>query len=243
MNTHHIKVNYHYLLFSLFVSVTAIILLITTTLVKLDSRTLEIFDWVDNAICAIFFIDFLITFFSTGQKLHYFLKWGWLDLLSSIPLLSALRWGRFARILRIIRVLRVFRSTKILINFILQNRAQSALLAASLLTLLTILISAVIILQFENVPTANIKSAEDAIWWSITTITTVGYGDKYPITTEGRVVASILMIMGISLLTLLSGFFAAWFLKGTEETQDNDLQALRQEIAEIKNFIVNSKND
>jgi len=58
---------------------------------------------------------------------------------------------------------------------------------------------------------ANIKTAGDAIWWSVATITTVGYGDVYPVTTEGRTLAMILMISGIGLFGILSGLAASFF--------------------------------
>ena len=62
-----------------------------------------------------------------------------------------------------------------------------------------LLFSSIAILQVETDPNSNIKTAEDAIWWSYVTITTVGYGDKYPVTTEGRIIAVILMTVGVGL--------------------------------------------
>jgi voltage-gated potassium channel len=111
--------------------------------------------------------------------------------------------------MRILRVLRGIRSTKVLTQFILQRRAEGAFLAATLLSLLLIMISSIAVLQFETSPEANIKSPEDALWWSIVTITTVGYGDRYPISPEGRLIASFLMIAGVGLFGTLSGFIAA----------------------------------
>lgn len=68
------------------------------------------------------------------------------------------------------------------------------------------------ILQFETAPESNIKTAEDAIWWAFVTITTVGYGDRYPVTTEGRIIAAFLMITGVALFGTFTGFIAAWFM-------------------------------
>jgi voltage-gated potassium channel len=64
---------------------------------------------------------------------------------------------------------------------------------------------------------SNIKSFGDGIWWAITTVTTVGYGDRYPTTTEGRFVAIALMIMGISLMGVITASVAAWFVKMGQE--------------------------
>jgi voltage-gated potassium channel len=58
----------------------------------------------------------------------------------------------------------------------------------------------------------SIKTAEDAIWWALVTVTTVGYGDKLPVTTEGRIIAAFLMVTGVSLFGTFTGFIAAWFI-------------------------------
>jgi voltage-gated potassium channel len=60
---------------------------------------------------------------------------------------------------------------------------------------------------------SNIKNFGDGLWWAITTVTTVGYGDRYPTTTEGRFLAVLLMIMGISLVGVITASVAAWFVK------------------------------
>jgi voltage-gated potassium channel len=77
---------------------------------------------------------------------------------------------------------------------------------------LLIIFSSIAILQVEKDPASNIKSAEDAIWWAYVTITTVGYGDKYPVTTEGRVIAAVLMTAGVGLFGTFTAYVASWFV-------------------------------
>jgi voltage-gated potassium channel len=89
-------------------------------------------------------------------------------------MVDALRVGRAARVMRIFRVLRGVRSTKLLAEFVLLRRAQGAFLAATLVSLLLLVFASIAILQFERVPGANITSAQDAIWWAVVTLTTVG---------------------------------------------------------------------
>ena len=72
---------------------------------------------------------------------------------------------------------------------------------------------------------SNIKTAEDAIWWAWVTITTVGYGDKYPVTTEGRIIASFLMTAGVGLFGTFTGFIASWFLEKKSDIQNSDESA------------------
>ena len=67
-------------------------------------------------------------------------------------------------------------------------------------------------MSFEDVPEANIKGVEDAIWWAFVTITTVGYGDRFPVTSEGRLIGALLMTAGVGLFGTFSGFVASWFL-------------------------------
>jgi len=70
-------------------------------------------------------------------------------------------------------------------------------------------------LHFESASTdGNIRTAGDALWWAIVTVTTVGYGDLYPVTVEGRVVAVVLMVAGVGTFATLAGALASWFLAG-----------------------------
>jgi voltage-gated potassium channel len=88
---------------------------------------------------------------------------------------------------------------------------------------------------------ANITSFGDALWWAVTTVTTVGYGDHYPTTTEGRFVAVGLMLAGIALIGVVTASFASWLIdrvrsveKETQAATAADLQALRMEIAALR---------
>ena len=85
-------------------------------------------------------------------------------------------------------------------------------------TVLMIIIMGAAILDIErNAPGANIKTPMDALWWGLVTVTTIGYGDKFPVTTEGRLVAGVLIIFGIALISTLTGAFAAWVLDTSDE--------------------------
>lgn len=77
------------------------------------------------------------------------------------------------------------------------------------------------ILQVETVPESNIKTAGDAIWWAFVTITTVGYGDRFPVTSAGRIIAAFLMITGVALFGTFTGFVAAWFMDGDKSNKEN----------------------
>ncbi|BDQ11689.1 potassium channel family protein [Sediminibacterium sp. TEGAF015] len=188
------------------------------------SRTLNI---LDNIICIVFLIDFCIQLYKSENKLK-FLKWGWIDLISSIPTLDIMRAGRMLRLIRLLRILRAFRSTKNLVHYIFKNKTKGALTSASIIAVLMIIFSSVAILQFETNTNSNIKTAEDAIWWSYVTITTVGYGDKFPVTTEGRIIAAILMTVGVGLFGTFTAYLASWFLEQTKIEHENDESNIRE---------------
>lgn len=230
-----------YLVFILGVSVLSMLILALGTFARLDHGTRVILDYADAALCALFFLDFILTFAAAPRKLRYLATWGWIDLLSSIPMVNALRVGRLARVVRIFRVLRGIRSARILASAILQRRAQSAFLAAGLVAFVLLLFGSIAVLQFEDTPEANIKGPEDALWWSVVTLTTVGYGDRYPVTLEGRFVAVILMLAGVGLFGTLSGFVASWFLAPAEHKQESEIDLLRLEIQGLREAIEHSK--
>lgn len=118
------------------------------------------------------------------------------------------------------------------------RRANNTVLAAGFVALMLITFCSIGIVHFENVPGGNIQSARDALWWAIVTITTVGYGDRYPTTTEGRVVATVLMIAGVGLFGTLSAYLAKWFITPeVDQSSRNELAALRVEIAELRGVI------
>jgi voltage-gated potassium channel len=190
--------------------------LIADTFFKLPSETSKLLTYFDYIICAFFLIEFSYRFIQAENKLH-FMKWGWIDLLSSVPMIDYLRAGRILRLIRLLRIIRAFRSTRQLINHVFANKAKGALTSVTIFAILLIIFSAIAILEFENEPGSNIKTAEDAVWWAYTTITTVGYGDKYPVTAEGRIIAMILMTFGVGLFGTFTAYIASVFVSNSKE--------------------------
>lgn len=195
---------------------------------------------VDTAICAMLFLDFCWRFSHARSKLA-FMRWGWLDLLASIPAVQALRWGRVFRIVRVIKLLLALGSLRRLLDDFIHKRRQAGMASALVLTIFVITFGSIGILLVETAPESNIKTAEDALWWAMVSITTVGYGDRFPVTDAGRLIATVLMICGIGLFGTLSGVAASFFL-GTGEsapapaaTPDPDeLAELRARVAALE---------
>lgn len=175
-------------------SIFSIALLTLTFFIPHTSEIFRLLTYFDFLLCLIFLYDFFHQLISAKNKLRYMLTIGWLDLLSSIPVVSEFR---YIRIFRIFRVFRIIKSFRLLIEFIRQNRATSlyGLVVFCTITILVICTTAVL---FVEQGVGNIKTAEDALWWSFITITTVGYGDLYPVTNLGRLIAVIIIFTGVA---------------------------------------------
>ncbi len=197
------------------------------TFTTLDEEISRLINYFDYVICAVFFFEFWYRLFTAENKWHY-LKWGWIDLLSSIPMIDAFRTARLVRIVRVIRIIKAYRSVQQLLAYLFQNRVKGTFASAVLTAVLMLIFSAIAILKVETSPESNIKTAEDAIWWAFVTITTVGYGDKYPVTTEGRVVAAILMTVGVGLFGTFTAYISSWFVEGNRQEHESDLQTPAQ---------------
>ena len=199
----------------LILSIYVLISLLIDTFIALPVELSRLFNIIDNTICIFFLIEFFIRFFKSNNKLQ-FMKLGWIDLIASIPLFGFLRYGRIFRVIRIIRILRAFKTSKEVIDHIYKDKINGTFATVFIIAILTILFSAISILQVETDPNSNIKTAEDAIWWAYTTITTVGYGDKYPVTTEGRIIAMILMTVGVGTFGTITAFVSSLFTKNKQ---------------------------
>jgi voltage-gated potassium channel len=223
-----------YQLFVLVLCVFALASLMVEYLAPLDPSTRQLLGYADTVVCLLFFADFLHSLITAENRWKYMLSWGWIDLLSSIPTVDLLRLGRFARVLRIFRILRAAKATHFLASLLVQRRGENGLFAAAVLSLLLLVVSSVAILGFENLPTSNIKGAEDALWWALTTMTTVGYGDRFPVTWEGRLIGVLLMVSGVGLFGVFSGFLASWFMAPKSEKEQRELDQLEREVGELR---------
>lgn len=218
----------------LVLSLAVLSALAADTILELPAEVRRVIQVADTVVCAIFLTDFMVRFRRAESK-WAFMKWGWIDLIASIPNLDFLRWGRMVPVFRVIRLLRGVRSVHRVTTVLFQNRLHGGAASLALMAFLLVAFSSVAVLVCERQEGCNIKTAEDAIWWSITTITTVGYGDRYPITTEGRVVGIILMICGVGMFAGLSGLVASVFLGKPERKPDETKEILaRLEQMEAK---------
>ena len=165
---------------------------------------------MDLVITPIFLFDFLYRLTTASSPRRYFFRgWGWADLLSCLPLL---RVFRVFRVVRVVRLLRAY-GPKRFVAYLIEARASATFLLTIFLVILVLEVTGASVYYAEAPdPNANITTAGDAIWWGLVTITTVGYGDQYPVTEAGRIIGVFLLFAGIGLFSVLTGFIANIFL-------------------------------
>jgi voltage-gated potassium channel len=203
--------------YNIFILVTTVMSLaiMAALLLPVTEETRQALLVYDNIACLIFLGDFFYNLAGAQPKRAYFIRGkGWIDLLGSIPSFGLFQFTVLLRLFRLSRLARITRllrgqKKKELIEDIVQNRGQYALFVTLLLIFIVVTVASLLVLQFETAGGGNIDRAGDAIWWSLVTITTVGYGDFYPITPGGRMVGVFVMFSGIAIIGALASILSS----------------------------------
>jgi voltage-gated potassium channel len=187
----------------------------------------------DNLVCVIFLADFAYNLAGSHPRRAYFIHArGWLDLLGSIPSLGGLTVTtvqltglfRLARLSRLARITRILggNNRRELVRDVVENRGQYATFITILAAGIVLTTASVLVLQFESAdPDANIKTGGDALWWGIVTITTVGYGDRFPVTFLGRATGIAVMFAGVGIIGALASILASLLVSSPDTTTDD----------------------
>lgn len=200
-------------IFVLAASVVSVVLIGGTFAPRLSPAVVELLRQLDAVVCLIFFSDFILQTWKAPDRWRYLRTWGWIDLLSSIPLMME-PFGvvRIARIFRIFRVIRVVRGSDLRLRKFASNPAQATLFTIGMLFLVVVTLSSTAMLIVEEDASSPINTAGDALWWCMVTLSTVGYGDVVPVTRAGRVIAVLTMLGGIAVFSTFTAFVASTFL-------------------------------
>ena len=198
------------ILVSLLSIVNTVIVLAWELLGLEGTPALQVLLVMELILSPVFLADFLYRLLTAPSRAGYFLRrWGWADLLAVVPGLGIFRLFRVVRVTRLLRE----RGSDAFVADIIMGRATAVFLFTMFLVIVVVELAGTTIFLVESRdPGANIRSASDAIWWGLVTITTVGYGDRYPVTGEGRIIGVLLLFAGIGLFSVLTGFIANAFL-------------------------------
>ena len=170
---------------------------------------------MDSFLTVVFASDLVRRLAVADDRRAYLVRgWGWVDVLATFPVLRILRILRIARVLM---VMRRFGGPTRAFKAFFSNRAAGGLLLVLLMATLVMEWGALLVLAVERgAEGANIENAQDAIWYVLVTMSTVGYGDQYPVTDLGRLIGSITIVLGVGVFGTLTGFLANFFLAPSE---------------------------
>ena len=215
-------------------------IVIVASLIPLAFKTENaIFFWVDKVAMVIFIIDYLLRWMTADYKygnksITSFLRYPFspmaiIDLVSILPSMSIINNGfkalRVLRMIRALRVLRIFKTFRYSSSFqILESvikRSKKSLIAVGVLAAGYIVVSALVIFNIEP---DSFESFFEAIYWATVSLTTVGYGDIYPVTTFGRIITMVSSIFGIAVVALPAGIVTAGYM--------NELNAYKKDQSE-----------
>jgi voltage-gated potassium channel len=227
--------------YEIFVGALSVLSLVNIALLLAveDAALNNVIRTIDILLSIVFLIDFSVRLHRASSRADYFLRrYGWADLLASLPFPEL----KILRLFRLVRVLRLLRRNggRRIVRSLIRDRAGSALLS--------LLFVAVIVLQFGSLamiriesrsPDANITTASDALWYVIATMSTVGYGDVYPVTNGGRELGTLIIVIGVGIFGTLTGYLANLFLAPrTEPAAEPTPDAARRRLEELQELVV-----
>jgi voltage-gated potassium channel len=188
----------------------------------LDAGTHEAIDLVLTSIWVLFGLDYAVRI-ALARNRRRFVGAHLLDL--AILLLPMIRPLRALRVITVIGVLnRQLRD---------DARGRIAIYVGATVALVAFVAALAVLEAERNAPDASITTFGEALWWTITTLSTVGYGDRYPVTVEGRLVAATLMVAGIALLGVVTASIAAWFVENLRRAQSE----VSEEVEEVSSDV------
>ena len=206
----------------------------------------------DTGLCIVLFAQFMFKIRSHENKKQY-IKEDWrgiiIDIVAMMPY-ELLTFGSYG-ILRLLRLFRIFalfgKSRRNIFNFIEKTKLNYIFLSL----LIIVIASSIAILVLEGSPTDQIQTPLDAVWYVVSTITTVGYGNDLPVTFGGKILGIILMVVGVVFFSLLTAALSSWFMRGIETEEEMlknkiinmeiTMNEMKSEIKEFKELLKKDK--
>lgn len=181
--------------------------------------SIKIINTIDFIICLIFLGDFFYFLHKSDDKKIYLKKY-WIDFIASIPFLSVMRVFRMVRAIRLIRMLRGVKGLISLIRMIGTNKLQNIMISYVVIMTLILMYCSLAFYMFEKDLNDTVTTFFDAFWWGFISLTSVGYGDIFPVTTGGRIVGIILTLLGMGLFSLITAELATILMRFSKKENE-----------------------
>ncbi|MBD10075.1 ion transporter [Winogradskyella poriferorum] len=223
------KLSKSFALFIQFLIVLSVITFSVETLPNLKPQTKTILNSIEVFCVVVFTLEYLARIYVADNKPKFiFSFFGLIDLFAILPFY--LSFGLDLRSLRVLRMFRLFRLLKLVrYNRAMRHFAKAMLLAKEQIilfmgvTLVLIYFAAIGIYYFENeAQPEHFSSIFDSLWWSIVTLTTVGYGDVYPITVGGRIFTFFILLIGLGIVAIPTGIISSSLTKVVEPDSEEE---------------------
>lgn len=198
-------------------------------------KTHMMISYADFAITLFFLVEIICKIVLAPRKL-LFLRKNFIDVIAVLPLFRVFRLARTARLLRIIRLFKTVRLGKVFRSELVKEKSSFLFRneTAAIMTYLglSVIFGTVGIMYFEKGSNESFAHVGDGVWWCIVTITTVGYGDMFPITLGGKIVAVVIMFVGLSFYAVLTGTISSFLIERAQQMGDRvmDIDILDEHI-------------
>jgi voltage-gated potassium channel len=217
-------------------SVLSIVNLVLVYAIR-DDNLSTVLLWINVLLSVVFLIDFGYRLTSAESRSAYFFhQYGWADLLASLPLEQA-------KVLRVFRLVRVYRlldryGARNIVRNVLKDRAGSALLTLLLMGVLVLEFGSLAMLALEQgAAGAEIVTASDALWYVVVTISTVGYGDLVPVTNGGRILGTVIIVIGVGIFGTFTGYLANLFLAPRRQAAQSGTDDARRRVDQLRTLV------
>lgn len=223
-----------------------IILLTSLLFINVTTQVYTLIVYFDLCVVLILIPEFIYRLWKSEDK-NQFMRSNWTDILGMIPEILVGPVSSVFRLFRLIRVIRIAALFKKEIRHFLEVIHQTKIDYGILVVLVVLFSGATILFLLEVSTNPNLNSYDDAFWFLVVTITTVGYGDVYPITLIGRIVTIIIMLVGIGFISFLTATITSLLVKtaNNDKVKDSEdkLDQIQAEIKELKELIKNNKKN
>lgn len=210
------------------VIIASMVVLCLSTMTSLPDRTIGVLGAFDTVFGIAFGLEYGLRIAKANDRKGYLLSpWGMIDFIAVVPSLLIggvdLRALRIVRLLRLARLLKLYRTSQALQRLaVAMHKIRHEFVACALLSFLIFFVASVGIYIFENQAQPDaFPSIPASMWWAVATLTTVGYGDVYPITVGGRIFTTAILLVGLGLVAVPTGLIAAALQNETDDGTTN----------------------